>query len=321
MKREAMMSLPVGSVGLALFLLAFTMSLVMPAGVQSAGAESEFRARSTPPVVTTEWLAQHMNDPGQVIIDIRSDKEYAAGHIPGAVNVPMPSWIVERNGLLLEVPEDDALFQTLGSAGIDPDAKVVVVNKADHPYPLADTARVASMLIYADVRNASVLSGGYDKWSKEKRPTSDVPSKPTPVTYKGKTHKKMFVSKEDVKARSGKCILVDARTPDVYFGVMKEPFCARPGHIKGATCWPIPWIWADDGTYKEIETIKATVAGVMGTDTSKEIIVYCGVGGYAAAAWFVLHDLLGFSNVKIYDGSAQEWSADPEAPLCVFVWE
>jgi thiosulfate/3-mercaptopyruvate sulfurtransferase len=80
-------------------------------------------------------------------------------------------------------------------------------------------------------------------------------------------------------------------------------------------------MWTDDGAYKDIEAIKATARGVVGSDLSKEIIVYCGVGGYAAAAWFVLHDVLGYSNVKIYDGSAQEWTADPDAPVSVFVWE
>ncbi|MEJ2586869.1 MAG: rhodanese-like domain-containing protein [Deltaproteobacteria bacterium] len=320
MKKEAMMFL-FGLVSVASFLLAFTMGPMLPFSLQSVHAGSEFEGRSIPPIVTTNWLAEHMNDPGVVIIDIRSDKAYAAGHIPGAVNVPMPSWIVKKNGLLLEVPEDTALFQTLGSSGIAPNSKVVVVNTANHPYPLADTARVADMLIYAGLRNASVLSGGYDKWIKEKRPVSDAPSKPAPVAFKGKVRKEMFVTKKDVKARLGKCTLMDARTPDVYFGVVKEPFCARPGHISGATCWPVPWMWTDDGAYKDIEAIKATARGVVGSDLSKEIIVYCGVGGYAAAAWFVLHDVLGYSNVKIYDGSAQEWTADPDAPVSVFVWE
>jgi thiosulfate/3-mercaptopyruvate sulfurtransferase len=321
MKKEAIMFLLVGSVGVASFLLAFIISLMMPIAVQSARAGSGFAARSTPPIVTTDWLAKHVKDPGLVIVDIRSDKEYLAGHVPNAVHVPMPFWIVERNGLLLEVPGDAALFQTLGSAGINQNSKVVVVNRADHPYPLADTARVADMLIYAGVPNASVLSGGYDKWAKEKKAISKEPSKPTPVTYKGQTNKNMFVSKKDVQEKMGKCTLVDARTPDVYFGVVKEPFCARPGHISGATCWPVPWMWTDDGTYKDIEAVKATVVGVMGADPSKEIILYCGVGGYAAAAWFVLHDVLGYSNVKMYDGSAQEWTADPKAPVSVFVWE
>jgi len=262
-----------------------------------------------------------MNDAALVIVDIRSDKEYSAGHIPNAVHVPTPSWVVEREGLLLEVPEDAALCQTLGSAGIGADSKVVVVNRADHPYPLADTVRVADMLIYAGVRNSSVLSGGYDKWVKEKRPTSDAPSKPKPVMYTGEMNKGMFVSKKDVKEKMGKCTLVDARTPDVYFGVVKEPFCKRAGHIPGATCWPVPWMWTDEGVYKSTEEIRETAAGVMGNDPYKEIIVYCGVGGYGAAAWFVLHEVLGYQNVKIYDGSAQEWTADPEAPVSRYVWE
>ncbi|MFP3912232.1 MAG: sulfurtransferase [Desulfobacteraceae bacterium] len=320
MKKKSIMFLAC-TVGVASLLLTLAIGLDTPFAAPQGQKGSDITMRSTPPIVTTDWLAQHMNDASLVIVDIRGDKEYSAGHIPNAVHVPMPGWIVERDGLLLEVPEDAALCQTIGSAGISADSKVVVVNRADHPYPLADTVRVADMLIYAGVRNASVLSGGYDKWVKEKRPTSDAPSKPKPVTYTGEMDKSMFVSKKAVEERMGKCILVDARTPDVYFGVVKEPFCARAGHISGATCWPVPWMWTDEGAYKNTEELRVTAAGVMGKDPSKEIIVYCGVGGYGAAAWFVLHEVLGYENVKIYDGSAQEWTTDPEAPVSRYVWE
>lgn len=321
MKRKSI-AFPACSVGVSLFLMTLLATgLVTPFAAPPGQKGLDAAVRSTPPVVTTDWLAQHQNDAALVIVDIRSDKEYSAGHIPNAVHVPMPSWVVERDGLLLEVPEDGSLLQTLGSAGIDQDSKVVVVNRADHPYPLADTARVADMLIYAGVANASVLSGGHDRWVREKRPLSDAPSRPKPVTCKARTNKGMFVSKADVKAKMGKCRLVDARTPDVYFGVVKEPFCARAGHIPGAACWPVPWMWTDEGEYKSSDDIRATASGVMGDDLDKEIIVYCGVGGYAAAAWFVLHEVLGYRHVKIYDGSAQEWTADPKAPVSQYVWE
>ena len=305
MKRESLM-LFACSVGMAAFFLTFTTDLFTPSAVQSAQPESNLPARSISPIVATDWLMQHMNDPGLIIVDIRADEEFKSGHIPNAIHVPMPSWIVERNGLLLEVPEETDLFQTVGSAGIDRNSRVVVVNTANHPYPLADTARVADMLIYAGVRNASVLSGGYDKWVQEKKPVSDSPSGPTPVMYKGETDKSMFVTKELVKEKVGKTAIVDARTPEVYFGVVQEPFCKRPGHIPGAVNLPVPWMWTKEGTYKDTDELKSMVVGVVGDDLSKEIIVYCGVGGYGAVAWFVLHDVLGYQNVKIYDGSAQE---------------
>jgi thiosulfate/3-mercaptopyruvate sulfurtransferase len=75
------------------------------------------------------------------------------------------------------------------------------------------------------------------------------------------------------------------------------------------------------GLYKNADELKALVVGVAGDDPSKEIIVYCGAGGYAAVAWFVLNDVLGYQNVKIYDGSAQEWTADPGATVAEYVWE
>jgi len=320
MKKESILML-VCAMGVVLFLFTFITGMTASLGAKKAQAAPTSPRRSTPPIVTTDWLARHMDDPGVVVVDIRDHKAYHSGHIPGAVHVPMSSWVVNQKGLLMEVPEDTALFQTLGTAGIRPDSQVVVVNIANHPYPLADAARVADMLIYAGAPNASVLSGGYDQWVREKRDLSQTPASPQAVTYRGKTHPHMFVSKKEVAENRERCTLVDARTPEVYFGMVKEPFCARAGHIPGATCLPVPWMWTEQGLYKDTAELSAMAKGVLGDDPSREIMVYCGVGGYASAAWFVLHEVLGYENIKIYDGSAQEWTADPQAPVSRYVWE
>jgi thiosulfate/3-mercaptopyruvate sulfurtransferase len=272
-------------------------------------------ARTLDPIVSTGWLEANRGMANLVTLDVRSAKDYGSGHIPNSINVPfsvpVSPWIVMRDGLLLEVPEQSALFNTIGSCGIKPDSLVVIIGTTaeppNPPYPLADAARVADTLIYAGVKNVAILDGGYPKWAKEGKPTTaDVPDVKA-ATFKGKTNRVMFVSKEYVQKHRGKAVIIDARDAEVYFGVAMEPFANKPGHIPGAKSLPAPWIWNPDGTYRDSKTLGAMASGVIGKQKAKEIIVYCGVGGYTSAWWFVLTQVLGYPKVKFYDGSAEEW--------------
>jgi len=276
--------------------------------------------RAVPPIVSTHWLAKNIDDPKLVIIDIRTSDRYEAGHIPNAINTPLTSWAVTREGLLLELPEVDALFKTIGSAGIKSDSRVVVVNKVDIPHDIADATRVACTLIYAGVNNVAVLNGGYNKWLKERKPLSEETVKPKPLAYKGELNKALFVTKEYVEKRLGKSTIIDSRTPDEFFGITQDLFTEKPGHIPTALCLPAPWVWTEEGSYKSIREIRELAYGVVGRDRSKEIIIYCGVGGFSSTWCFLLRELLGYTNIKIYDGAAQEWTSDPAAPLVKYSW-
>lgn len=272
------------------------------------------------PLASTNRLAKSLDDPKLVIIDIRTSDTYQGGHIPHAINVPFRSWVVTRQGLLLELPEVKVLFKTIGAAGIKSDSRVVVVNKVDIHHDIADATRVACTLLYAGVNNVAVLNGGYNKWLKERRPVSDKMVKPKPLAYKSELNKATFVTKEYVTKKLGKSAIIDSRTPDEFFGVTQDLFTEKPGHIPGAICLPAPWVWTEEGTYKSIREIREMAAGVVGRDKSREIIVYCGVGGYSSTWCFLLRELLGYTNVKIYDGAAQEWTADPKAPMVKYSW-
>jgi thiosulfate/3-mercaptopyruvate sulfurtransferase len=270
------------------------------------------------PIVGIDWLTD--NAAKVVILDIRSTPLYNAGHIPDSINepfeVPFSAWITMRDGLLLEVPEDKELFETIGSLGIEPDTWVVIVtapNAGEPPfYGLANGTRVAATLIYAGVDNVAILDGGYPKWVAEgKDITEDVPDV-DPVTFEGKVKRRMFVSLNYVRRHLGRVDIIDGRDADVYFGVTIEPFAAKAGHIPGAASLPAPWIWDSNGdeiyTFKDAETLGAMASGVLDQRRywRPKKIVYCGVGGYASAWWFVLTQILGHQNVKFYDGSAQE---------------
>jgi thiosulfate/3-mercaptopyruvate sulfurtransferase len=290
-------------------------------------------SRVLDPIVSTDWLKGNLSQEGLVIIDIRSPDDYAAGHIPNALNkpfvdpayggAPISEWIIiSDDGLLLEVPDKESLFGTIGSLGIKRDSWVVIVtapNPGEPPfYGLANATRVALTLIYAGVKNVAILDGGYLKWVVDFPDEIDMnPTIPLGEEYQGKVNKAMFVSVAYVKEHIRKSDIIDARDADVYFGVTIEPFADKAGHIPSAKSLPAPWIWDRDENgnylYKGVETLSAMASGVLPEPwgykghRNQEIIVYCGVGGYASSWWFVLTQVLGYQNVKFYDGASQEW--------------
>jgi thiosulfate/3-mercaptopyruvate sulfurtransferase len=255
-----------------------------------------------------------------VTVDTRKVEEYKEGHIPGAVSSFFGSWIIEKDKLILELPPDDDLLDLIGSLGIKPDSIVVVVSSADNDFSRADAARVAFTMITAGLKHVAILDGGYAKWLKEKRPVSSEAMVPKAVKYKAKVNREVVASKAYVMGKIGKSTILDNRDANVYFGAATDRFSPRPGHIKSAVNLPTPWVYTKEGTLLSGDDVKAMAANVVGEKKAKEVIVYCGVGGYASTWWFLLTQMLGYTNVKFYDGSAQEWTADPKAPMTVYSW-
>lgn len=283
-------------------------------------------ARSMKPLVSTEWLEERLYDDGLVIIDVRFEEEYATGHIPGAVSVPFglnSAWAESDDVLILELPSDEQLFAMMGACGLTQDSNVVIVGRVEEPpappYPLADAARAAVTLIYAGIENVAILDGGHPKWEKEGRPTTTAVPAREPRAYRAAADRSRWVSTDYVKDRVGRAVLIDGRDPDQYFGASIDPFADMRGHIPSARSLPTVWVWEKDGTYRPDELIAGMAAGVIGEDKDQEIVTYCGVGGYAATWWFLLTQLLGYRNVKIYDGSMEAW-VEGGNPLVRYSW-
>ena len=269
--------------------------------------------RTIDPFVATDWLQDHLDD-GLVVIDLRLDEQYEAGHIPGAISEPfslISAW-PDSGELILELPPVAELLKSIGGCGMTAASRVVLVGPTPEPgnppYALADPVRVAATLIYAGVKNVAVLAGGHAKWAAEGREVETTPNEPAPVPYDSPVDDGTWISTQYVKDHLGKAVLVDGRDPDVYFGVsIEEVFADMRGHIPTARCLPAVWVWEADGTYKPVGVIESMAAGVVGRDKGREVITYCGAGGYAALWWYLLTQLLGYENVKIYDGSMEAW--------------
>ncbi len=273
------------------------------------------------PVVTTKFLSDHLNNDELVIIDIRKSDEYNSGHIPGSINIPFPAWSVRRDGLDLEMPDDNDLSCLLSYAGLTADSGVIIVNSAAGVYPLADACRTADTLIYAGIDNVSILDQGYEQWVKENRPVSSEPVKPAATSFRVSPDMSMVVNMSYVKDRIGDSVLIDARNPEVYFGIVLEASSSRPGHIPGAKCLPAQWLWTSEGAYRDKEQYKEIAENILENKADKEIIIYCGVGGFTSAWWYVFTRILKYKNVKFYNGSAQDWAKDPQNSLIMYKWE
>jgi thiosulfate/3-mercaptopyruvate sulfurtransferase len=270
-------------------------------------------ARVIEPVVSTDWLEQNLSK--VVVVDVRKVEEYKSGHIPNAINVFYGTWAIKRGDLLNELPADDDLKDVLSSAGIEPASLIVVVGKVDAPTDRVDSSRVAWTLRYAGVENVSLLSGGYNKWVNDKKPVSTDAVKPRSKPYKGKFNKEYLIKKNEIMSRLGKALIMDCREADFYNGKKKLDFVARLGHIKGAVNLPTSMMYEKDATYKTGNELSAIATPVVGSDLAKEIVIYCDTGKFCSAWWFMLHELLGYKDVKVYDGSMMEWAKDPAAPV------
>ena len=284
------------------------------------------------PIVSSEWLAANSARKNLVVLDVRDPTSYRNGHVPGAINVSEAEWYILdpappfTDPLYMELPPDEDLFDLIGGAGITKNSLVVVVGSTSGSvdpmsplalYAVARTTRVAITLLYAGVKHVAVLDGGYEKWTADIGTYATGIVQPTSVEYKGSVDKKMFVSMGYVKKKIGKSIVVDARDEGAYCGVYTEPWCLSAGHIPTAVNLPAPNLWsityniagnATYITYKDVGTLREMASNVVGRAKGREIIVYCGVGGYTSTLYFALSEVLGYNNLKFYDGSAQEWT-------------
>ncbi len=278
-------------------------------------------ALDLPTIVSADWLQKNGSDSTLRIVDIRKPEEYKAGHVPNAINVFYGSWAVTRNNLKNQLPENEDLADLMKSSGIDMATPVVVVGKVDTMADKVNSARVAWTLRNAGVAKVGILDGGFNKWSADKKSLNMTAGKAKEAKGKVTLSGKFLASKADVTGKIGKGIIVDTRMPEVFFGLSKHSFIARLGHPPHSVMLPSAWIFTKEGAFKTKEELSAYAAGVVGKDKTAEIITYCDTGRLASGWWFVLSEVLGYQNVKMYDGSIQEWAADASAPMVKYSWK
>ena len=271
----------------------------------------------TQALVTTEWIAEHAKDKGLRLVEVDVDPTvYDGGHIEGAVGWNWKKHLQDQ--LLRDVAGTEALAELLGKSGITPDTAIVLYGDNNNWF----AAYAYWALKYYGHDKVQLVDGGRVKWEKEGRAyTKDVPH-PAASEYKfhGSPKEDIRAYRDHVLSKIGKAKLVDVRSPKEYSGELLAPEnlpqegAQRGGHIPTAAS--IPWATAvkEDGTFKSVEELKEIYGG-KGITADKEVIAYCRIGERSAHTWFVLKELLGYPDVRNYDGSWTEWGSSIRVPI------
>ena len=269
-------------------------------------------------LVSTEWAAQNLNAPNTRFVEVDVDTTaYDQGHIPGAVGW---NWQTQlQDGIRRDLIDKAALEKLLGVSGISSETTVILYGDNNNWFA-AYAFWQLKLYGHQDVR---LINGGRKKWLEEKRPLSKDAPNVGPTTYRvSASDASIRAFKEDILAvldgrKSGQ--LVDVRSVDEFTGKIIAPpgmneTAQRAGHIPKAA--NIPWAQAanEDGTFKSLEDLKKLyeAKGINGKD---EVIAYCRIGERSSHTWFVLKYLLGFDQVRNYDGSWTEWGNLVGAPI------
>ena len=269
-------------------------------------------------LVDTQWVASHLNDSNVRLIESAFDTEdYDTGHIPGALAW---TWNEDfQHPLRKDIPDKDGWEALLSRSGIANDTTVVVYGAPNNWY---GTFAFWLLKIYGHP-DARIMNGGREKWTAEGRPlTTEVPTI-APTRYQAQEPDRSIRALRDMVQESlgnPSRVLVDVREPEEYAGKLMPSWKLpqergqRGGHIPGAV--NIPWHMAlqEDGTFKPVEELQALYTG-KGVTPDKEVISYCVIGGRSNQTWFVLTYLLGYPNVRLYDGSWLEWGGLIGVPI------
>lgn len=287
--------------------------------IETDTSSEKFAAYAHPErLVTGEWLQERLGSPGLVVVE--SDEDvllYETGHIPGAVKV---DWHTELNDpVVRDYVDGEGFAELLSRKGISRDDTVVIYGDKSNWWA-AYALWVFSLFGHEDVR---LLDGGRDAWIAEGRPltTEKTAREATDYPVVERDDSVLRAYKDDVLAHLGNGPLIDVRSPEEYDGsrtsapAYPEEGALRAGHIP--TAQSVPWARAvgEGGGFKPRAELEEIYRGGAGLRSGDDIVAYCRIGERSSHTWFVLQHLLGFENVRNYDGSWTEWGSAVRVPI------
>ena len=269
-------------------------------------------------LVDTDWLEQRLNDDSVVIAEVDEDTTaYQKGHIPNAISI---DWENDLHDLpRREFISSEKLAELLGSRGISSDKTIVLYSGNNNWF----AAYAYWLFKYRGVENVKLLNGGRKKWELESRLLNQDEANRQPTTFEiGPERPELRAHREEVikRAQDASNAWVDVRSPEEFRGELLAPphlpqeQAQVPGHIPGAS--NVTWSKTvnEDGTFKSREELEKLYAD-EGITADKEVVAYCRIGERSSHSWFVLAELLGFENVKNYDGSWTEYGSLVGVPI------
>ncbi len=270
-------------------------------------------------LVSTDWAVQHRNDADKRFIEVDVDTtQYEAGHLPGAVAFNWQSQL--QDPIARDIISKDSFEKLTSEAGITPQTTVVLYGDNNNWF----AAYAFWLFKYYGHEDVRLVDGGRKKLVAENRQlVTDVPSYPKTNYKVGKVNADLRADRDYIRGRLDKVgqgfNLVDVRSPAEFVGDIIAPpgmteTAQRPGHIPGAKNVPWATAVAEDGTFKPVEELQK-IYGSKGLSGENDLVAYCRIGERSSHTWFALKYLLGYQNVRNYDGSWTEWGNLIGAPI------
>ena len=272
-------------------------------------------------LVSTDWVLEHHEDANVRVLEVDEDVLlYDTGHIPGSQKI---DWLIDLwDDTMREFVQPDELAQLFERLGISNDTTLVLYGDKNNWW----AAYAFWFFKYSGHEDVRLMNGGRVKWGLEDKPmTTDVPSFDKGSYTPGERNPAFRAFKDEVlshldKVQAGQGAMVDVRSPGEFSGEVThmpnypQEGVLRGGHIPGAS--NIPWAKAanEDGTFKSADELKE-IYDAEGVTGDKDIIAYCRIAERSSHSWFVLKYLLGYENVKNYDGSWTEWGNSVGVPI------
>ena len=268
-------------------------------------------------LVSAEWAQQHLDDPGVRFVEVDVDTTaYEQGHLPGAVGWDWTSQL--SDGIRRDIATRQALSELLSRSGIGADTRIVLYGDNNNWF----AAWAYWQLRLHGVSDVALLNGGRKYWLEQGLPvTTEVPAYPPTGIELPEADFSLRAFYADILGRLGDpgLALVDVRSPAEFAGEIIAPpgmteSAQRAGHIPGATS--APWAQAvnEDGTFRSADELREHYAA-KGVTADQDIVTYCRIGERSSHSWFVLHELLGYEQVRNYDGSWTEWGSMIALPI------
>ena len=275
------------------------------------------------PLVSPDWLAQHIDDPDLVILDVRIAPEggqtvFENGHIPGAVftDYLKDGWRAAKGTAVGMLPAESALSELFGGLGLKPDHHIVVVPTGANTSDFSAAVRVYWTLRIAGHERLSLLDGGFAGWRADPgRPLETGPGETrTGTRYPVRIDAAMRADVEQVEkaVAEGSATLLDARGLGFFEGREKSPQAMRAGRLPGSK--HLDQAQAYDAARNGLKPL-GELASVYAAVPKGEVVSFCNTGQAAATNWFVMAELLGRKDVRLYDGSMSEWTQDEKRPV------
>jgi thiosulfate/3-mercaptopyruvate sulfurtransferase len=280
-------------------------------------------SKTTSRLVSCAWLAEYLDDPGIRVIEVSAspdDTEYREGHIPGALWWFWKDALWHKTDRELATPKE--LAQRLGSIGISHDTTIILCGN-----PVQFGTYAFWVLTLGGHRDVRMLDGSRTRWIEEDRPLSSDTLFIPPVNYlPGTAAPSSRLGRDDVRANLGQSgrLLLDVRSPEEYSGERVSPSslfgvdhgAERSGRIPGAVHLHFRELVNEDDTFLSPDELRSKFANA-GTiaESSEEVVIYCRLSHRATLAWFAMEYILGYDNVRIYDGSWTEWGSIVGFPI------